>query len=136
MELCAKLAIVRVILQEEGESKRKILPDSSPPVFNFKLMDGTWYPAFMQVFESPREALPERLQSVSLVVFNYDRCVEHYLYVHLQMVYGYSPTEAAELVGNMQIYHPYGTVGNLPWMQVDGSSTTWVEPSRKGCLNL
>lgn len=59
--------------------------------------------------------LKERLSSISLVIFNYDRCVEHYLYDALQTYYQLSANDAASVLKNLEIYHPYGTVGALPW---------------------
>lgn len=59
--------------------------------------------------------LKKRLSSISFVIFNYDRCVEHYLYHALQTYYLLSANEAASVLKDLEVYHPYGTVGALPW---------------------
>ena len=62
-----------------------------------------------------KEELSERLKSISLIVFNYDRCIEHFLYNALKTYYLLTDEEAASFVNEIEIYHPYGVVGNLPW---------------------
>jgi hypothetical protein len=46
--------------------------------------------------------------------------VEHYVYHSLQDYYGMSEANAAELIQSLEIYHPYGMVGSLPFLQRDG----------------
>jgi hypothetical protein len=50
-----------------------------------------------------------------VVSFNYDRCFAHYLYNALRDYYEVSETRAAELARKVEIFHPYGSVGALPW---------------------
>lgn len=67
------------------------------------------------------DELEDRLSSVSLIVFNYDRCIEYYLYYQLQSYYGIPKEVAAVLLNKLKIYHPYGVVGYLPWQEsLDG----------------
>lgn len=54
-----------------------------------------------------------------MIIFNYDRCVEHFLIHVLQNYYRISEVEAAELIEHLSIYHPYGSVGLLPWQKGD-----------------
>ncbi|MCG8432547.1 MAG: hypothetical protein MJA83_00775, partial [Gammaproteobacteria bacterium] len=54
-------------------------------------------------------------ENVSFITFNYDRCIEHHLFHALQNYYVLSESEAAELLGSLEIHHPYGQVGDLPW---------------------
>jgi hypothetical protein len=57
---------------------------------------------------------------VSIISFNYDRCIEHYLFHTLQIYYGISKDEAATALTHLEIFHPYGTVGILPWQSSTG----------------
>lgn len=57
--------------------------------------------------------LERRLSSIVLIIFNYDRCIEHYIYHWLKSYYGLKPAAAANLLSMIEIYHPYGTVGPL-----------------------
>jgi hypothetical protein len=52
---------------------------------------------------------------ISIINFNYDRCVETYFYHALQLAYGIGPEEAADVISTLDITHPYGQVGKLPW---------------------
>jgi hypothetical protein len=57
------------------------------------------------------------------VVFNYDRCIEHFLYHAIQTVYRVKAEDAAATLRHLRIFHPYGTVGSLPW-QTDSAGPT------------
>ena len=60
--------------------------------------------------------------NVSFIIFNYDRCVEHFIFHFLQNYYGIDPDEAAEIISGVKLFHPYGLVGQLPW-QTGGDGT-------------
>ncbi len=117
IELCGKLAIIRSILDAESNSLLYINPRESNSKPNFGALDKTWFNSFFRLLtESCRKnEFYKRIKSVAFIVFNYDRCIEHFLFHSLQNYYGISKDEAAELVQGMEIYHPYGTVGCLPW---------------------
>jgi hypothetical protein len=50
-----------------------------------------------------------------VVNFNYDRCLEQFLWLALQQLYVIGEDRAATLIGKLKIFHPYGVVGELPW---------------------
>lgn len=108
-----KLGIVRSILIAESTSK--LMPHQISKLPNLGGLDATWFNSFYQVLtENCRlEQLSERFGKVVFVIFNYDRCIEHYLCSALQMGYGLSVSQAAELVSKIEIYHPYGVVAPL-----------------------
>jgi len=120
IELCGKLAIVRSILDAERNSKLYIDPSNIYNRLNFRDIEETWYANFMKLLTEncTKENLAKRLKSIALIVFNYDRCIEHFLYNSLQNYYGCEPDEAGKLVKGIEIYHPYGVVGALPWQDV------------------
>lgn len=119
IELCGKLGIVRCILNAEAKSRMQLEASrSAKERLNFSNLNGTWYNRFASLlFESTYEELQEKLNQLTVIVFNYDRCFEHFMYYAIITHYGVAPLEAAKLVKSMAIYHPYGTVGNLPWME-------------------
>jgi hypothetical protein len=47
------------------------------------------------------------------VIFNYDRCVEHFFRHALQRFYNVTAKDAASIVGKAKIFHPYGLAGEL-----------------------
>jgi hypothetical protein len=116
--LCAKLAITKAILEAEGKSDLAL--DESP--FQRQRLDhgrvqDTWYlPLFQKIHENVQlETFGNMFDNVSFIIFNYDRCVEHYLYYALQNYFAISDTDAGQLMRKLVISHPYGTVGALPW---------------------
>ena len=63
------------------------------------------------------EELPERLASIAFIDFNYDRCIEHYLFHAIQRYYSVDQDFATQLLTPLKIHHPFGVVGRLPWQQ-------------------
>ena len=117
IERCGKLAIVRSILQAERASSLYVNPDNIYNELNFSSVEDTWFNIFWQHITRNCQAdkLEQRFSSIAFIVFNYDRCLEHYLYRSIQNYYGVSADAARDLVRSIKIYHPYGTIGSLPW---------------------
>jgi hypothetical protein len=117
IELCGKLAIVRSILSAERNSLLFFDNSNIYNNINFENIEKTWYANLMKLLTEncTKENLSQRLSSISLIIFNYDRCFEHFLYNSLQNCYRLKPDEAGKLVNEIKIYHPYGVVGKLPW---------------------
>ena len=117
VERCGKLAIVRSILKAERSSKLYINPNNIYNVLNFSSIEDTWFNRFWQKLSKgcTADELKERLSSIVLIIFNYDRCLEHYLYHSIPNYYELRPEDAACLVNSIKIFHPYGTTGSLPW---------------------
>lgn len=131
------MAIVRSILAAEKRSHLFFYPEVVK-TFAFTKLKETWYVPFFQLLTEncERKDLEERFKSIALIIFNYDRCVEHYLYYALQNYYGISEKESAELVRNIKIYHPYGKVGALPWWTESDSIGFGSEPNPEQLLKL
>lgn len=138
LELCGKLAIVRSILEAESKSKIYVDKFGKKNKLDFQATEETWYNMFFKLITENcnLEQLPERLSTIDLVVFNYDRCIEHYLYHAIQVYYHVNEQEAASIVKKINIYHPYGTVGNLPWYASENSIDYGVEPNSQQLLEL
>jgi len=121
LELCGKLAIVKSILDAEGGSHLKQV-ERHDERFDPKRLDDTWYLKFLRLLtEGVRRAdVGSIFDNVSIIVFNYDRCVERYLLQALRGYYDLSDDEAVKVVAGLRIYHPYGQVGPLPWQERNG----------------
>ncbi len=134
---CGKLAIVRLILGDEKSSLLYFEP-SVRSKMNFSRLEKTWYTPFFQLLiENCRpDNIRDRFKSITLIIFNYDRCVEHFIHNALQNYYGISESEAAELVKDINIFHPYGVVGTLPWMGQDGAMEFGAELHPEQLLEL
>lgn len=120
--VCGKLAIARCILSAESKSKLHVIKNDIYSGINFEALGSTWFNAFFQLLTENcrRENLPARLRQVAIISFNYDRCIEHYLCYALQNYYGLAAEEAAKILASLEIYHPYGRVGALPWFDCAG----------------
>lgn len=136
--LCGKLAIVRSILEAEKTSLlffERTSPDSKP---DFSSLNNTWYSSLFKLLSENCSAdeLEERFQSIVFIIFNYDRCVEHFIYYALQNYYRISDSEAANLVKKVKFYHPYGSVGSLPWIDQNNAINFGAEPRAEKLLEL
>jgi hypothetical protein len=140
IELCGKLAIVRSILDAEQKSSLYLDPNANTfKKLNFAELQKTWLNSFLQTITEHCTAkdLPARLNLIALVIFNYDRCIEHYLYHALQNYYpSISPAEVAALLTKMEIYHPYGSVGPLSWVDPVKGINFGGEPDSNKLLDL
>ena len=116
MELCGKLGIVKSILNAESSSK---LSNHEPGEsrFNLRGLADTWYVNFLQMLTEsvPKDEAASIFDNVGIVTFNYDRCIERFLVQALGDYYDLTEQESEGIVSTLQIIHPYGTVGPLPW---------------------
>jgi hypothetical protein len=120
---CGKVAIAKAILAAEARSSLMIDRSNYYNKLDFKGNELTWFNSFFQLLTENcnLEDLPERLKRIAVVSFNYDRCFEHYLFNAIQNYYSVDSTKCAEMLKNLEIHHPYGMVGSLPWMQSNAS---------------
>jgi hypothetical protein len=119
---CAKLAIASCILKAESKSSLYVDVTNSYNELKIKNSESTWFNAFFKLLtECKKSDLNERLSKITIINFNYDRCIEHFLFHALRTSCLFSKEQAAASLANLTIYHPYGTVGKLPWQsQRDG----------------
>ena len=141
--LCGKLAIVRSILEAEKDSGLYFNKElngyiATNQTINFDAISDTWYISFFKLLTEncEKNELCDRFKDISLIIFNYDRCIEHFLYNALQLYYGIGESEAAELVKSINIYHPYGSVGTLSWLHENGNIEFGSELSPEKLLEL
>jgi hypothetical protein len=115
--ICGKLGIAQAILEAERNSIFIHTDQGGQQHENFDhaKIAGTWYGRFFQLLaESVRnEDVTTLFDKVSFISFNYDRCIEHYLYRAVQNYY--SIPDVSTLMSKLKVYHPYGVVGPLPW---------------------
>jgi hypothetical protein len=115
---CGKLAIAKAILLSERGSRLR-QPDGQLRLDHGTIRD-TWFNRFWKCFSSggcTLEELPKRASSILFIVFNYDRCIEHFLHEAICRHYDLPDEKAAKIVEKFQFYHPYGSLGPLPWMR-------------------
>lgn len=137
--LCGKLAIVRSILHAEKNSHlyfRHYELAKLPSIFIN--IEKTWYKPFFNLVTNgcDKNSLSKRFEKITIISFNYDRCIEHFIYFALQNYYDISPADAASLVKIIKIFHPYGCVGSLPWQNQIASIAFGSEPGPSQLLTL
>jgi hypothetical protein len=67
-----------------------------------------------------RRDMDECLQNVSFITFNYDRCVEQYIFHVLNNTFAMSTEQAKETLNGIKIFHVYGSLGPLQWSDPNG----------------
>jgi len=135
---CGKLAIAACILNAEARSIIRV--DRGNIYNNLKFSDAasTWFNALFQLLSENCQlnGLRSRLRKVAIISFNYDRCVEHFLHAAIKSYYDVSADVAAELLADLAIYHPYGTVGQLPWSKAASTVDYGGKPNSRELLDL
>ncbi len=121
-----KLAIVYYTLQGESKSTMAIEP-RGPGELPLRGMDNWLFQLGQLIVKGvPRARAEECFEKLSIVCFNYDRAIEHYLPWVVMRAFGMTYEEACELVANrLRIVHPYGVAGRLPWQGDEDYGATW-----------
>ncbi len=134
---CGKLAIVHFICQAEAKSTLRLAPrvDGDLPI------QGTdnWLVHLGQLITSgvPRSKLESCFDNVSIISFNYDRSIEHFMPFALMMSHGLPMKDAQRIVAQkLKVYHPYGNIGRLPWQTGEASDVEWGTDQPWNILNL
>lgn len=118
IRLCGKLAIAKCILDAEKNSTLYIDPFADPEDrLNFDRVADTWFVRFFKILHDgiAKSDLDSLFDRVSIINFNYDRCVEYFLVHAIQAFFSVEENRAQAVVSHLRIFHPYGTVGPLPW---------------------
>lgn len=115
-EICAKIAIVKAIIEAERKSTLYYDPMSARGRPLSKASD-SWLALMLRDLTRGFGAknVNEAFVNLTIVNFNYDRCVEHFIYNWLQDVYRLSQQDASVVVQSILIYHPYGRIAPLDW---------------------
>lgn len=112
----SKLGIIRTILDAERSSELYFEPHNKKGA-SLRSFSNTWLAKFVQLLTNrvEKSGIESIFENISIICFNYDRCIEQYLALALEHIYLIKEQEAQDLVKKLKIYHPYGTVGGLPW---------------------
>jgi hypothetical protein len=109
--LLGKICIMRSILKAERDSTLKWDTTGQPPPDAGK--DGWIEQIFsMAITGFKFSDIKHAFKRITFINFNYDRCIEHYIFWSLQRL-GLSSDDASETVQNLNIIRPYGTLGSV-----------------------
>lgn len=107
-----KVCIVRSILSAEANSTIRISDRYTKPDDDSG-RDGWIEQIFsMTIAGLKRSEIELAFDKITFVNFNYDRCLEHYLYWALRRI-GIAEPQTAKIVANLKIIRPYGGIGSI-----------------------
>lgn len=110
-----KLLIALEISKAERESNmHRSQIETHKNVETWKTADDTWIGSFARILFDGVTDYREIGKNISIICFNYDRCIEYYLIDAIASAFQVPISKAHEIVMGMNIIHPYGTLGNLP----------------------
>jgi hypothetical protein len=120
VERAGKLGIAWAIARAEKTSLLSGAgsPINSEPNFAQKDLRSSWHRQLLNLLIEglSQGNLPEMFENLSFIIFNYDRCIEHYLHTTLKVIYpDVSDDFLAEVLNRTSFIHPYGVIGRLPW---------------------
>lgn len=114
---CGKAAIADVIQRAEGYSFLSKFQGRDPDREPMDQLKKTWIAGLFKRLTSgvSRKEVATIFHRIGFVIFNYDRCVEHALFHLVRHAYDVGEEEAREALAGLQVAHPYGSLGRLPW---------------------
>jgi hypothetical protein len=112
---CGKLAIADCILSAEKKSALYFDPHASQVKFDTGKLGKTWVHEFANIlFDGVAKSGVETVfDNVSVVSFNYDRCIQQALILALHTLYHIDIIDCHQLVDKLDIVYPYGGLGSL-----------------------
>ena len=121
--LIGKLAIARAILAAEQNSHLDSEGFDLPEIARKREWEPHW---LQQLFFRLQDdvslgSLRSLFDNLTIITFNYDRVIEHYLFHAVRTLAGIDEKAAADVLAGLKIIHPYGKIGRLPWQPSDGS---------------
>lgn len=116
-----KIGIAAAILDAErnsllgGASTAAIKPSNGRSALSNAALD-SWHMKLVRLITAGKsiEEVASLLSEISFIVFNYDRCLEQYLFRSLTTYYGQN-TNITAIIKSLNIVHPYGQIGFLHW---------------------
>jgi hypothetical protein len=95
----------------------------TPAGIDLGAIRNTWLGGFAQLLvqDLMRSQAERVFDNVAIISFNYDRSIRQFLPFALSSQFGMSEAEAKEAAKQLKIFHPYGSLGPLPWE--DGAGT-------------
>lgn len=107
----AKAAIAAALIP--FETVDRLFPPHAP--------DHDWYELLVNTLDSDADRFAEN--SLSVITFNYDRSLEHYLFTVLR-TRRQSDSAAAQALASIEIIHVHGSLGKLPPLHRGGRPYT------------
>ncbi len=112
--ICGKLAIAFSIIEAENQSKIFVDPSNSYNTIQFQSLGDNWYTKFYSLLTKgiPKSDLGNVFENLTIINFNYDRSLEHFLVHAISKDYIIEKNEATDLVNNLIVFRPYGSISH------------------------
>jgi hypothetical protein len=107
-----KVMIARYLAKAERECLLKSKQQDNR--LKISALRDTWLERFVRILMNGRKDPNEIGKEITVICFNYDRCIEFYLINAIVERYAVPYEDAHRIVSTMAIIHPYGTLGRLP----------------------
>jgi hypothetical protein len=122
VQMLAKLAIAEAIREAEATCALASVEHLERSELIAVELRNTWHgEAFTLLSEGLNlQAFRSKLRGILFVVFNYDRTFEIAWLLMLIVRYQLSGRAAFQVVRELRVFHPYGTVGAIDWDQEPG----------------
>lgn len=106
-----KYFIAKLIAEAEQASPLYLKPRKRP---DFGELSKTWLGKFWAKLNRGGAArvTEKSFREISFVTFNYDRCIEQFLFLACQAYYRMTPATSADFVRDIAICHVYGSLGD------------------------
>lgn len=110
--ICGKLAIAYSILQAERNSKLFYEIINGDESLDYDSLKNTWYAKFYSLLNkrSEKQNIDNFFNNVTVINFNYDRSLEHFLINSISNNHVIGKDEAKNIVNKLMIYRPYGSI--------------------------
>jgi hypothetical protein len=111
--LVGKLAIARAISLAERKSALWLDLRTGEDFTPSKTKD-TWFHSFWQLLHQGVTSKDVRkvFENLTVISFNYDRCLQQRLFFGLQSYYGLDQASALDVLSSLNIQYPYGSLGH------------------------
>ncbi len=113
-----KLQIALEILRAEGSSTLAVDRSNINNRIDFRREQNaqSWLRVLAEILLEKAKAsdLASIGKELTIITFNYDRCIQHYLIEALSATLAIEYVVARQVVSQMKIIHPYGKLGDLP----------------------
>lgn len=116
IKLCAKLAIVRSILEYEHHSAAFVKDDGAQQWRDPVKVKASWMSDLLYILQDgivAGETFDKLFDNCCFVNFNYDRCLEQFMLKAVRDLTQRKEPEVEALIQKVKILRPYGSVGSL-----------------------
>ena len=122
IQACAKAAIAKIVTDQERRSRLYVDPSNIYNSLKPANIQETWFVelAHMLFEKVDSGQLRKAFEPVTFVSFNYDRCVEWFVFNALKGLYFLDDRQAQDVLHSMQVLHPYGDIGAPSWLRGSG----------------